>query len=369
MNVVILSEGKGEGDKIKFMKILVTGSQGYVGSAFVNFVKRNKHQIVIDGIDTGYFQNLNHFSQFASDTFLNNLKFKDLRDLSEQDLMEKGGGGYEAVIHLAAISNDPIGEKFEKVTNEINFISTIEVAKKAKKLGIKKFIFASSASVYGFSEDICFENSKVSPITAYAKSKVEAENQLEKLSNDNFQVTCLRFATACGWSPRVRADIALNNFVISAVISKKVLLTSRGDSYRPFIDVQDMSRSILFALSQERDKYKEFEIYNVGQNSWNFLIIDLAEMVVNLVPNSELIINQSSLSDTRSYRLNFDKYNSATRNFIINSSILETITNLKDHIEFLIEQKPDDYFKKIVRLKWLNHLAAKKFIDQNLRLT
>lgn len=346
------------------MRILVTGSQGYVGSAFIECVANNNLGYVIDGFDIGYFHHLNHFSVYTSDFRLSSLKLKDLRDITERDLKN-----YDAIVHLAAISNDPIGNNFSEVTKDINFLTTIDLAKKAKKMKVKKFIFASSASVYGFSKKICTENSHVNPLTAYAQSKVSSEVALREIADKDFQVTCLRFSTAAGWSPRLRTDIAFNNFVVTALTQKKIILNSNGLAYRPFVGVKDMSRAISFCLSDFRDEFQDYEIYNVGQNSWNFKIVNLAEKVLEILPEAKLKILDSSDYDARSYKLNFDKYASAAESFQMQESVEKTIDVLIENINIILKSSSNDYFDAVIRLRALNTAIDKKLIDSKLRLS
>jgi len=345
------------------VKILITGSQGYVGSAFVGHARKALKGFLIDGIDLGLFQNLNHYVTESNDIYLNSIQFRDLREIQVKDLSR-----YNAIIHLAAISNDPIGEKFSKITNEINFQTTVELAKKAKTAEINKFIFASSASVYGFSENICFENSPTNPLSAYAKSKLVSEIELEKLSDKNFQVTALRFATAAGWSPRLRSDIALNDFVIQAVVKKEIKLNSLGESYRPFVSVKDMAKAIEFSLSGRRDILNEFEVFNVGSNDWNFKIIELAKIVSKNIANSKITIDRNSTNDTRSYKLNFDKYNSNADEYKVTEKIEDTILELGKNITRILKVGDKQFFDHVVRLQSIERLVRDEIIDEDLKI-
>lgn len=344
------------------MKILLTGSQGYVGSGFIERVQKERIKIEISGLDSGFFQGLSHYSLGTSDFYLKSIHFKDLRDVRAAELND-----YDAIIHLAAISNDPIGDKFEDLTYEINFQATINLAKQAKLAGVKKFIFASSASVYGYSDDICVENSKLDPLTAYAKSKVYSENELETLSGSNFQVTCLRFATAAGWSPRLRSDIALNNFVINALIHGKITLNSKGNANRPFVDVHDMAEALLFCLSKKRDSRRDFEIYNVGQNSWNFKIIELAELVATKISGTKIETQSNASDDTRSYMVNFDKYVKDAEEFQLKKNIEETINILANQVQLIINEKTTNFFSRVIRLKSLESQLETKILTDKMR--
>ncbi len=347
---------------LKLVRILITGSQGYVGSAFVKYAREFLAHHSIDGVDLGLFQNLNHYMTENNDIYLSSLQFKDLREVQT-----KGLSGYDAIVHLAAISNDPIGEKFTRITDEVNFQTTIELARKAKAAGVKKYIFASSASVYGFSENVCFENSPTNPLSAYAKSKLAAEIELQKLSDEYFQVTALRFATAAGWSPRIRSDIALNDFVIQAVVEKEIRLNSLGESYRPFVSVKDMARSIEFSLSKTRDTFNSFEVFNVGSNDWNFKIIELAGLVSRTIADTTVTINRNSSVDNRSYILNFDKYNSAAGEYKVAEKIEDTILELERNIRNVLRVGDKNFFSYVVRLESIDRLMRDGIIDENLK--
>jgi len=197
------------------MKILITGNLGYVGSELVKLLRKTYPKAELIGFDIGYFSKNITNRDTAPEIYLDTQYYGDVRKFPDALL-----NGVDAVVQLAAISNDPIGNKFENVTLEVNYESVINIAKKAKKAGVKKIIFASSCSVYGFAEeDARTEESSVNPLTAYAKSKVLAERDLEPLAGDDFTVTCLRFATACGMSDRLRLDLVLNDFVAGAISS------------------------------------------------------------------------------------------------------------------------------------------------------
>jgi nucleoside-diphosphate-sugar epimerase len=335
------------------MKTLVTGAQGYVGS----LVMAHMTQLTeVQGLDIGLFKSVS-FEEVPNQF---NIVKKDIRDIKLEDLR-----GFDNLVHLAAISNDPMGEKFSKATNDINFFSTVNLASLAKKAGISKFIFASSASVYGSTnQEICDEGSDLNPLTTYAVSKRKSEIKLEDISDDNFKVICFRFATACGYSPRLRLDLVLNDFIYQALSSNKISLNSSGNAFRPLIDTKDMVTAINWAI--KINPPSNFEIVNTGFDSWNFKIIELAELVSSLIPNTAIKINKHNPDDKRSYRLDFSK---ANRLGIFNKipDITDTILILKSKLEFFLDSKIDLKIDNFKRLSYLNHLIANNIIDDDLK--
>ena len=341
------------------MSVLITGCQGYVGSNILRSMRAFYPEKTLVGIDVGFYQHLITDERPASETNLDKLIFKDVRNIQDEDLQ-----GVDSIVHLAAVSNDPMGKSFEKATIEINRDSTFRLAKIAKKAGVKKFIFASSASVYGFTQKICNENSELNPLTAYAKSKAEAEILLQEIASDTFEVTILRFATACGWSSRLRTDLVLNQFVFDAVSQNSINLNSNGESFRPLVSTNDMGKAINWALSEGRNKLEYFEIVNVGQNEWNFKIIDLAKIVKNRLPNTEIQFDDQTM-DNRSYKLEFSKYNSICGAHTLNDKIDDIIDELTFNIENLIQAK-QNLLDKHKRLLTLEKRVRENLIDADL---
>lgn len=217
--------------------------------------------------------------------------------------------GVEAIVHLAAISNDPIGNRFEEVTLDSNYRSSINLAKKGKEAGVKSFVFPSSCSMYGLADDRArTEKSPLNPLSAYAKSKVFTERDLEPLASEQFKITSLRFATACGWSDRLRLDLVLNDFVAGAVASRRITILSDGTPWRPLIDVKDMARAIDWAISRDASDGGEFLAVNVGSYEWNFQVKNLAEVVAKVIPGVDVSINKDGQPDKRSYKVDFDLF-------------------------------------------------------------
>jgi nucleoside-diphosphate-sugar epimerase len=226
---------------------LVTGNMGYIGPVVVKHIRDSFPDSKIIGLDIGYFGSCLANSHILPECNVDIQYFMDIRNVPKIILED-----IYAVIHLAAISNDPMGNIYEKVTYDVNYRASIDLAKKALEMGVKKFVFSSSCSVYGFAEDEPRkENSPLNPLTAYAKSKVSTENDIEKLATNDFTVTSLRFSTACGMSDRLRLDLVLNDFVACAVTSKRISILSDGTPWRPLINVRDMALAMEWAIRRE----------------------------------------------------------------------------------------------------------------------
>jgi nucleoside-diphosphate-sugar epimerase len=285
------------------MKTLIIGNEGYVGPHVVNRIKQYHSDCWVAGFDIGYFAHTITAQEFPE---LNiDVQYRgDVRNFPENLLKE-----FDSVIYLAAISNDPMGKEFEQVTYDVNHYSAILIAKAAKKVGVNHFVYASSCSVYGSADDKPrTENSDLNPLTAYAISKVSTEKALEPLAANNFIVTCLRFATACGFSPRLRLDLVLNDFVASALAVGKIEILSDGTPWRPLIHVQDMGCAIDWAINRGHDNAANFLVVNTGSNNWNYQIKDLALAVKDQFTSIDLSINEDAEPDKRSYQVDFSLF-------------------------------------------------------------
>jgi nucleoside-diphosphate-sugar epimerase len=343
------------------MKILVTGNMGYVGPSVVRQLRLSYPEAVIVGVDKGFFSDCLTHQDFLPELRLNQQLFTDVRRLSSSDLKD-----VDVIVHLAAISNDPIGNLYEEVTYEINYRATIALATNAKKAGVKKFIFASSCSVYGSAEETDrTENSKLGPLTAYAKSKVYSERDLSELADDSFSVTCLRFATACGMSERLRLDLVLNDFVAGAVTSGEISILSDGTPWRPLINVKDMARAFDWAIGRDT-AHGNFLSVNVGSQRGNYQVKELAETVARLLPGIQLKINKDAQPDKRSYRVCFDLYRQLAPQHQpvhdLNASILE----LKEGLHAMNFQDRNFRSSHLIRLFHLNCLRDKGYLDKML---
>jgi nucleoside-diphosphate-sugar epimerase len=341
--------------------ILITGWKGYVGATLIKYLKsQTNHKLI--GYDYGYFTSdiIGINNVWDTDNLLDVNYFGDIRDFNEQIIINEQ---IDTIIHLSAISNDPMSNEFSEITDDVNFKSTIRLAELAKKNNVKNFIFASSCSVYGYAENgEVDENSQVNPLTPYAQSKLDSELKLSVLSNKNFKITCLRFATACGISDRLRLDLVLNDFVTSALINKKIEILSDGTPWRPLIDTVDMSRAINWAINKEGN---DFEIVNVG--SYNYQVKQLAEFIKEQLPETEIVINPNAAPDKRSYKVNFTKFQNLAPDYYPKITIQETILNLVNGLKDI--KFNDVNFRKgnLIRLNKLNNLKQLNLINNNLK--
>src|SRR4051794_34222572 len=308
--------------------ILITGNMGYIGPRVVTYLRTHLPSSRMIGLDTGYFA-ANLLDSVLPECALDSQRFGDVRAITAADL-----AGVDAIIHLAAISNDPMGNAYEKVTEDINYQGTLAVARAARSAGVRHFVFASSCSVYGFAEDGArTEQSAVNPLTAYARSKVASEKSLAELAGPEFIVTCLRFATACGASPRLRLDLVLNDFVASAVTSGVIKILSDGTPWRPLIDVEDMARAFDWGIGRSASQGGEFLVVNAGSNAWNYQIRELAEAVAESIRGAAVEINKNAAPDKRSYRVDFSLFTSLAPNHQPRVTLDQAIAELKALLE------------------------------------
>lgn len=347
------------------MKILITGNLGYVGPGVVKEFRKYYPKSEILGFDTGYFSKYITTTGPAPENHLDAQYYGDVRNFPEK-LLE----GVDTLVYLAAISNDPIGNKFEKPTLDINCHAAIDIAKKAKIQGVKKYIYASSCSVYGAAEDKPrTEDSEVNPLTAYAKSKIYAEDGLALVAGSNFQISCHRFATACGMSDRLRLDLVLNDFVAGALTSGKIDILSDGTPWRPLINVVDMARAIRWSHERDNKDGGDYLVINTGRNDWNYTVKELAEKVRQFLPKTSVSINKNAAPDKRSYRVDFSLFEKLAPNH-------QPLFNLEQTIQGLIEgymaigfNDPDFRNSNLIRLNIINELLSKGYIDSDLRFS
>ena len=281
-------------------KILITGNMGYVGPAVVRRLRSVWPAAELIGFDSGFFAHCLTGCEVLPERLLDRQIFGDVRTIDEKLL-----GGVDAVVHLAAISNDPMGDRFAEVTRAINQDASVGLAKLASSAGVRNFVFASSCSVYGVASGPARrEDDELNPMTAYASSKIGTEQGLAQLDTD-MTISCLRFATACGMSDRLRLDLVLNDFVACALSSGEITVLSDGTPWRPLIDVADMARAIEWGASRDASNGGRMLTVNAGKDAGNYTVRELAERVAAAVPGTKVSINTSAPADSRSYKVDF----------------------------------------------------------------
>lgn len=337
------------------MKVLVTGNMGYVGPLVLRRLRESHPHATLIGYDMGYFAHCLTGAERLPETLADRQYFGDIRNVPE-DILQ----GIDAVVHLCAISNDPMGAIFEEVTADINYRASIDLAGKAKRAGVRRFVFASSCSVYGFAQGgPRREGDALNPLTAYAKSKVNTERDLELLASESFSATCLRFATACGMSDRLRLDLVLNDFVAGALVSNRINILSDGTPWRPLIHVKDMARAIDWAVQRDHRDGGIFLTINVGSDAWNYQVKDLAAAVAQLVPNVEVSINKEAQPDKRSYRVDFGKFSKLAQGFLPMVDLPGAVRDLHDGLTSMKFHDPDFRTGELIRLVTLKRLRER----------
>ena len=348
------------------VKILITGNMGYVGPSVVSWLRSTYPDFELIGLDLGFFAHCLTGAATFPEAQLDRQIFADVRTVTAEFIVEKIGEIY-AVVHLAAISNDPMGNAFEQVTREINFQSSILLAQISKEIGVKRFIFASSCSVYGITQEgPRKEDHELNPLSVYARSKIDAEKGLADLADDGFVITCLRFATACGMSQRVRLDLVVNDFVASAVASNKIIILSDGTPWRPFIDVKDMARAIDWGIGRDIHTGGSFLAINTGSDEWNYQVKDLAECIAKAMPGVQVSINKDASPDKRSYQVDFSKFRELAPRHQPQVSLSDSVRGLKEGLELIKFQNIDFRNSSLIRLKVLKDLVRRNQLSKNL---
>ncbi|HEY5914986.1 MAG TPA: SDR family oxidoreductase [Verrucomicrobiae bacterium] len=337
-------------------RVLITGHNGYIGSVMTPHLLSAGHEIT--GLDTGYFSECTLVAGGGDIPVVR----KDIRDLSPKDLE-----GYDAVIHLAALSNDPIGNLNDGWTEEINFKASVKLAELAKAAGVNRYLFSSSCIMYGASNtEIVTEESPLDPKTEYARSKVKAEEAIRKLAAPGFSPVFVRNGTIYGVSPRMRFDTVFNDLIGSAVTTGKVIVYSDGKPWRPVIHVQDVARMFEAVLAAPADKIHN-QAFNAGANSLNHQIIELAQIAVKTVPGCKLEVIAKTGADQRTYKADFGKFARTFPDFRFKWNVVSGAAELYEAFKRVGLKHSDFVDKKFTRLKWLRHLLDSKRLDSSLR--
>jgi nucleoside-diphosphate-sugar epimerase len=339
------------------MKVVLTGDRGYIGSVLAPMLLSRGHEVV--GIDSDLFSACTYAGSLAEYRSIR----KDSRDVALADIE-----GAEAIIHLAGLSNDPLGDYRPELTGAINLGASIRLAKLAKTAGVARFLFASSCSNYGAAgNDFLNELAAFNPVTPYGESKVGVEREVTKLADDNFSPTFLRASTAYGFSPRIRFDLVINNLTAWAYTTGKVRLKSDGKPWRPVVHVEDIARAYLAALEADRD-HVHLKAYNVGTTTENYQIRELAEIICEEVPGSEVTFASDAAPDKRNYRVDCDFIARDLPGFKPQWTARRGARQLyRKFCEqgLTLEQFEGEQFNRIAHVK---KLVREGVIDENLRL-
>lgn len=335
------------------MKVLVTGTDGYIGCVLGPVLMERGHEVV--GLDTGYYKEgwLYNPSNGRSPACIN----KDIRRMTDEDV-----AGFDAVVHLAELSNDPLGQHNPEVTYQINHQGTVDLVQRCKRVGVSRFVYTSSCSVYGAgNDDTKTEESEPNPQTAYAKCKVLVERDVSQLANDDFSPIFLRNATAFGASPRMRFDLVLNNLSGLAWTINEIRMTSDGTPWRPLVHILDISEAVACALEAPREVVHN-QIFNVGDTQANYRVKQIAEIVADAFPGCGLTFGNSD-GDNRSYRVSFDKIHAQLPGFRCRHDAAFGAAQFHTLFERLNMTRETFEFRSFTRLKQLKYLLETHQID------
>ncbi len=338
------------------MKVLVTGNNGYIGTVLSEKLSNERMEVV--GLDTNFYSGCSFYS--CGHTIKQIIK--DVREIKISDLE-----GIDAIIHLAALSNDPMGALNPKLTSEINYYASVDLAKAAKQAGVSRFIFSSSCSVYGVAGDeMIDENGTLNPSTEYARSKVDTEIEVAKLADVSFSPIFLRNATVYGVSPMLRVDLVVNNLVGWAFTTGKIRVISDGSPWRPLIHIQDICKAFIAALKAPKELIHN-QAFNVGKNTENYRIKEIAEAIKREMPECNIEYTGKHGADTRTYRVNFGKINKTL------GAYFDPNYNIEKGIKELVQAYKNNNFSeadfqgdKFTRLKRIKKLLNEGRLDESL---
>jgi len=338
------------------MRVLLTGSNGYIGSVMSRMLLEAGHHVV--GLDTGLFRDCTFGDEPPDDHTIR----KDIRDVRAEDL-----AGFDAVIHLAALCNDPLGSMNPELTAEINYRASVRLAWLARSAGVPRFIFASSCSLYGVAgQEMLDETAPFNPITPYGLSKVQVEQEVARLATDDFSPTFMRNATAYGVSPRLRLDLVVNNLVAAAYATGDVLIQSDGTPWRPLVHVEDFSRAFIAVLHAPRELVHN-QAFNVGRTSENYRVSEIAEIVRELVPGSRIRYAEGAGPDPRSYRVDCSKLETLLPEYKPQWTVRRGVEELVAAFD-RYGMTPEDFAgHRYFRIRNIQRLQREGRLDENLR--
>jgi nucleoside-diphosphate-sugar epimerase len=340
------------------MQILVTGTEGYIGARLAPWLRAHGHEVT--GLDTGFYRQGCLYVDPLGMPYGPSASYKDLRNVTPADFE-----GFDAVIHLAELSNDPLGQNRPEITFKINHEGSVRMAQAARDAGVRRFVYASSCSVYGVgSGEFLDEASPTNPQTAYAQCKVMVERDLMPMADDKFSVVFLRNATAYGPSPRMRFDIVLNDLCALAWTKKKITMISDGSPWRPIVHIEDICEAMRCAAEAPSVAING-EVFNVGRTSENFRVREIAQIVAQAFPGCEVSAGPPS-QDNRSYRVSFDKIASKLPGYRAHWTAAQGAEELRQLFKRIDFTSEDFEFRAFTRLKQLKYLQRTGQIDDDL---
>lgn len=337
-------------------KVLVTGNKGYIGSVLCENLLKERFEVI--GLDTDFYRGCN----FTNIDYRIKQISKDIRNIDKNDLLD-----IDAIIHLAALSNDPMGALNSKLTYDINCRASIHLAKCAKEVGVKRFIFSSSCSIYGISSNkMIDENGKLNPVTEYARSKIESEKEISKYADREFSPVFLRNSTVYGVSPMHRVDLVVNNLVGWAYTTGKIRIMSDGTPWRPLIHLEDICQAFIAALKAPRELVHN-QIFNVGRNDSNYQVKDIANTIKKIMPGCSIDYTGEHGSDSRTYRVDFSKIANVLGHYFSPSWDIEKgVREILDAYKASKFDKEDFESDKFIRLKRIKSLLDSNKVDNSL---